>query len=176
MEEKRTNWTIWLIVTVIVSLLLSCLISALVGGMMGYFAGKRSALPKEPSIPRIEPFRPHMPERHDVPEIFGGVLVLEVEKGSPADDAGLRPGDIITGLNGQPLNSEPLHQRSFAEIIARYRPGAKITLTVYRGRRERELKVRLEEHPEKGGDVAWLGIAYRQLSPGEMPGGGWWND
>jgi membrane-associated protease RseP (regulator of RpoE activity) len=176
MEEKRTNWTIWLIVTVIVSLLLSCLVSALVGGVMGYFAGKRSALPKEPSVPRIEPFRPHMPERHDVPEIFGGVLVLEVEDGSPADDAGLRRGDIITELNGEPLRGRSPRTASFAEIIGRYRPGARITLTVFRGGRERELRVRLGEHPERGENVAWLGIAYRQLSPGEMPGRGRWDD
>ncbi|MFP3896246.1 MAG: S1C family serine protease [Anaerolineales bacterium] len=169
MEEKRTDWTLWLILTVIVSLLLSCFVSALVGGAAGYLAGKKAAPRVESPTPRIERFAPDVvPEEFDVPNIFGAVLVLEVEEGSPADEAGLRPEDIITKINGQPLGSAPLRKRPFGQIIGRYRPGAKITLTVYRGGRERELEITLGKHPESGRDVAWLGIGYRQMAPGEM--------
>ncbi len=176
MEEKKTNWTLWLIVTVIVSLLLSCLISALIGGVVGYLAGKKAASNIESPTPRLERFVPDAPEEFGAPNLFGVVLVLDVERGSPADEAGLRRGDIITGINGQPLGSEPLRGKPFGEIIGRYRPGATITLAVYREGRERQMGVSLGKHPEKGGDIAWLGIGYRQLAPGEMPGGGRWNE
>ncbi|MBV8602326.1 MAG: trypsin-like peptidase domain-containing protein [Candidatus Eremiobacteraeota bacterium] len=35
----------------------------------------------------------------------GGVVVAQVVTGSPADQAGLEPGDVITGVNGKPVNS-----------------------------------------------------------------------
>ncbi|MGM0399703.1 MAG: S1C family serine protease [Chloroflexota bacterium] len=168
MEEKRTDWTLWLILTVIVSLLLSCFVSALVGGAMGYLAGKKATSKIGTPTPHLERLVPDAPQEFDVPNIFGAVLVLDVEKKSPADEAGLRPGDVITEINGQPLSSDPLRERPFGQIIARYRPGATITLTVFRGGRERELEVTLGEHPERGHDVAWLGIGYRQMAPGEM--------
>ncbi|MEA3407515.1 MAG: PDZ domain-containing protein [Chloroflexota bacterium] len=172
MAEKKSNWTLWLVVTVIVSLLLSCFVSALVGGAAGYLVGKKAAPKVKSPTPRIERFVPDVvPEEFNIPDVFGGVLVLEVEDGSPADEAGLRVGDIITEVNGEPLRGRSLRNTPFGEIIGRYRPGARITLTVYRGGRERELKVRLGEHPEKGGNIAWLGIGYWQLSPREMPGG-----
>jgi serine protease Do len=40
-----------------------------------------------------------------------GVLVLRVPRGTPASDAGLRPGDVIRALNGMPLRDMlPLQQ------------------------------------------------------------------
>src|SRR6266852_2939185 len=35
----------------------------------------------------------------------GGILVLDVVPGSPAERAGLRPGDCIVGINGQTLQT-----------------------------------------------------------------------
>ncbi len=167
MEERKTNWTLWLVLTVIICLLLSCLISAVVGGLMGYLAGQGAAPEIKAPTPRIERF--DVPKEFDVPRVFGAVLVLEVEEGSPADEAALRGGDVITEIDGQSLDSDPLRTTPFSEIIAGYRPGERITLTVYRGRRKRHIGIRLGEHPEKGRDIAWLGIHYRQLAPGQMP-------
>jgi len=39
------------------------------------------------------------------PEILTGVVVTEVEDGSPADDAGLRPGDVIRKINNRGADS-----------------------------------------------------------------------
>src|SRR3989454_4040007 len=48
-----------------------------------------------------------------------GIPVLDVLPGSPAERAGLRPGDLIVGINGQTLQtSAPLD-----ETWARSRPG-----------------------------------------------------
>jgi serine protease Do len=58
----------------------------------------------------------------------GGVLVLEVDKGSPAEAAGLQPDDIITALNRQPLESFLLFRRKLLSLA----PGREIHLTVFR--------------------------------------------
>ncbi len=58
----------------------------------------------------------------------GGVLVLEVDKGSPAEAAGLQPDDIITALNRQPLESFLLFRRKLLSLA----PGQEIHLTVFR--------------------------------------------
>ena len=48
-----------------------------------------------------------------------GVIVAAVTKGSPAQKAGLLPGDLITAIDGQTLTAE----NSFTEVIAQSLPG-----------------------------------------------------
>ena len=43
-----------------------------------------------------------------------GVLVGEVVPGSPADKAGLKSGDVITGFNGNPVVSLPAFRLNVA--------------------------------------------------------------
>src|SRR5262249_12894475 len=57
-----------------------------------------------------------------------GIPVLDVDPGSPAERAGLRPGDRIVGINGQTLQtSAPLD-----ETGARSRPREQAEVTVKR--------------------------------------------
>ena len=44
-------------------------------------------------------------EQFNVPENVQGVVVQQVRPGSPADDAGLRPGDVIMEMNRKPAQS-----------------------------------------------------------------------
>jgi serine protease Do len=46
----------------------------------------------------------------------GGVLVREIESGSPADKAGLRLRDIITHVNNLPINGPKEFQRQIAQL------------------------------------------------------------
>lgn len=70
-----------------------------------------------------------------------GVLVVNVEKGGPAHKAGLAPGDVIIGLEGQPIaNIDDLHKLLTEEMI-----GKAITLTVVRRYEMMRLKVVPEE-------------------------------
>ncbi|HYC86838.1 MAG TPA: trypsin-like peptidase domain-containing protein [Chryseosolibacter sp.] len=59
---------------------------------------------------------------------FNGVLVERMEKEGPAMEAGLRLGDVITGVNGMPINS----QSSFEEEVSYHYPGDKISVTYLR--------------------------------------------
>ncbi len=58
----------------------------------------------------------------------GGVLVLSVEKGSPAEKEGLKPKDIIIEVNGQPLDNFFVFRRKLLGLS----PGHKIHLVIFR--------------------------------------------
>ena len=50
----------------------------------------------------LEPLTPAMGRQLGLDPKTKGVLVGQVLKGSPADKAGLKPGDVITNFNGTP--------------------------------------------------------------------------
>jgi len=66
----------------------------------------------------------------DKPE---GALVSSVDKGSAADHAGLRPGDVIRKLGGQPIVSSG----DLSALVGQATPGEKVSLEIWReGKRE----------------------------------------
>jgi S1-C subfamily serine protease len=67
-----------------------------------------------------------------------------ITRDSPAFEAGLRAEDIITAVNGIPV----MRDRVLVDIIANYRVGETITLTVLRDGEERTLDVTLGRRPE----------------------------
>ncbi|MER6027798.1 trypsin-like peptidase domain-containing protein [Streptomyces sp. NPDC001851] len=70
-----------------------------------------------------------------------GVAVVTVASGGAADKAGLRPGDIITGLGDQPITTIT----SLSEALAADRPGQRTTVTFQRDGAERTAEVTLGE-------------------------------
>jgi serine protease Do len=58
-----------------------------------------------------------------------GVLVVEVQPGSPADQVGLQPADIIREVNQRPVNNV----RDFERVARQGRRGDRILLLVQRG-------------------------------------------
>lgn len=63
------------------------------------------------------PLHPRVARFHKLP-VSMGVLVAEVERGSPAELAGLREGDTIVGFKGQPMATiDDLHKRLVASEI-----------------------------------------------------------
>ena len=70
-----------------------------------------------------------------------GVVVYQVQSGGAAERAGIRQGDVITALNGEPIN-EP---NTFRNKIASTPPGTEITLTVKRGGSEQQVRATLGE-------------------------------
>ena len=70
-----------------------------------------------------------------------GVLIVNVEKGSPAQKAGLEPGDVVIGLESTPIASiDDLHKHLTEDVI-----GKPVTLTVVRRYDKVQLKVTPEE-------------------------------
>jgi S1-C subfamily serine protease len=68
-----------------------------------------------------------------------GAYVGRVRPGSAAEQAGLRPGDVITFLSGQPVRSaEDVHQ-----LVARLPKGGDVPLAYVRDGQERRAFVRL---------------------------------
>ena len=70
-----------------------------------------------------------------------GVVVYQVQSGSGADRAGLRPADVITALNGTAV-TDP---NQFRNAIASTAPGTEVTLTVKRGGNEQQVRATLGE-------------------------------
>jgi len=89
----------------------------------------------------------------------GGLLIQSVERGSAAEDAGLRGprqvvivgnyrlgvgGDLIVGVEGQSVEGNDLLTRT----LNRKKAGDPLNLTVYRGGRTMNVQVKLGEAPQ----------------------------
>ena len=89
-----------------------------------------------------------------------GVVVTEIEPGSPADEAGLRRSDVVVALNGQIVNS----WEELRLIVAQTLPGSEAKLRLMRDGKPRDLKVamgRVVENP----DELFAGVDVEPLSP-----------
>jgi PDZ domain-containing secreted protein len=75
-----------------------------------------------------------------------GVLVVSVVPDSPAAQAGLRKGDVITKLN----NKDMMNPDDLRNAIARMRAGQEVNLEVLRGNNHRQLTAQLEQSPDFG--------------------------
>jgi serine protease Do len=79
--------------------------------------------------------------------VSAGAMVQDVKPGSPAERAGLRPYDIVLGVDGQHVtNNEEL----IRDISAR-RPGSLARLDVLRDGRRQAVQIKLAERPAREG-------------------------
>jgi serine protease Do len=71
-----------------------------------------------------------------------GAIVVSLEKGGDADDAGLRANDIILSANGEKVNSDS----DFWGIITEMNPGEKVKLKILRSgdEIEKELEIKVK--------------------------------
>lgn len=85
---------------------------------------------------------PQLAEQYGI-DTEAGVLVFDVVPGSPADDAGIRAGDVITGIDNEPVD-EP------GDLLAELRandPGDRVELRVLRRGDEETVEVELGAAP-----------------------------
>ncbi|MFP5210933.1 MAG: trypsin-like peptidase domain-containing protein [Acidobacteriota bacterium] len=124
-------------------------------------------------------FREGLPEA--VNRVYGfknGVLVQEVQPGGPADKAGLKPGDIITSIDGRAIKDGD----DLVNEIASRRPGSTARIGYLRNGKPGDTTVTVGDRdkvfanlngggspsaPEGGGDTgeSTLGIVVREAPP-----------
>lgn len=74
-----------------------------------------------------------------------GVEILEVINDSPAEHAGLKPGDVLLEVNDKKVTNAD----EVRELIWQHKPGDKVTLTIVRGTEDLKIDVTLGERTDK---------------------------
>jgi len=106
-----------------------------------------------------------------------GALVASVQPDSPAQEAGIRPGDVVTAFNDRPITE----MRRLPAIVAETEIGKKVPITVWRDGRSQNLQVtvaEMEEEEEQAAappptprsgaaptDISPLGLSVTALTP-----------
>lgn len=75
-----------------------------------------------------------------------GATVKEVGKGTPAEAAGIKEGDVITQIDADKI----LEPKELFEKIGAHDPGDKVTVTYLRDKKENKVTVTLEERKGMG--------------------------
>jgi serine protease Do len=78
-------------------------------------------------------------------EQAGGALVGDVSPDTPAARAGLKKGDVILKLNGEPVDS----RNRLTLRVSQTPPGTPVSLTIWRDGKSQDVKITLGELPEK---------------------------
>ncbi len=90
----------------------------------------------------IQEIAPEDQEYYDLPEV-AGVLLQTTTDGSPAQEVGLRQGDVIYSVDGTVVHSP----NSLQNLIAQKSPGDRVTVRIYRDGSPRDVQIRLGEAP-----------------------------
>ncbi len=86
-------------------------------------------------------------EQEGLPENLLGAFVAQVMPGGPADQGGVKEGDVIVAIDDMPVRQ---FEDLVSYLVTQSEPGQKVTLTVVRNGKEVELTVKLGERPTEG--------------------------
>ncbi len=170
MMSERKHIYIVVAGIVLAGLLASLLAGTVAGGIAGYLVGRGqaraaaraeiesalSSLTPKRMLPQPEKPPPFVNPPGEMPQ--GGALLLEVVPDSPADKAGLRPGDIILAVGDEDLTQE----QDLAQLIGQRQPGDTVSLRFLRMGEERTVDVTLGNRPNDP-DKPYLGVTYRTI-------------
>jgi len=116
----------------------------------------------------------------DLGSYFGtdrGVLVLHVVDDTPASRAGIKAGDVILSVDG-----DPVHDTDDLRTALRKKDEGNVALRIRRKNAERTITAKLEDRKEMGmwesGDHDWLGDNGTKVFHFRGPNGdghAWWN-
>ncbi|MDF0679035.1 MAG: PDZ domain-containing protein, partial [Nitrosomonas sp.] len=73
----------------------------------------------------------------------GGALIAGVLKNGPADDAGIKPGDVLVAVNDRPV----FNSSEMLNMVASLAPGKSATLTILRHGGQQDIQVRIGKRP-----------------------------
>jgi len=72
-----------------------------------------------------------------------GVLITQVERGSPADKGGIKPGDVLLAVNDQPIPDSV----TVLNLIAALQPGQQAVVRLSRNQSETDVSVTIGRRP-----------------------------
>jgi membrane-associated protease RseP (regulator of RpoE activity) len=184
MENERQRLVAIVAAIAVAGLLLSCFAGALAGGLAGLLMGRHQAqiaveralaeAPWPEAVPWPEELPIPMPEFPEATPFvqpqpgIEGAVVVGIIKGTAAEEAGLRPGDVIVAVDDVPIDRNHL----LPDVLAQYQPGERIAIEFWRGGEQQAVRVTLGENPEDPA-LPYLGVRYRMnLEPDyNLPGG-----
>jgi serine protease Do len=121
---------------------------------------------------RIQPMTKELAQSFKLNEP-NGALIATVDPGSPADKAGLRPGDVVLAFNGQAIDDPTKLPR----LVAATKPGQSATLRIWRDGKAEEVKFIAAElvaesspakpAPDKARKPNRLGLVVSELPPAQ---------
>ena len=100
------------------------------------------------------------PLSEDMKEVAGidrGVLINSLMDNSPAAEAGLLPGDVITAVGGKRVNAPA----ELTDLIRSHKPGDTVPIEYYRSGKKREAGVKLGQWPAGPRDLE--GFRFSQI-------------
>ncbi len=90
-----------------------------------------------------------------------GVIVADVSPNGPAENAGMRAGDLILSLDGKPMENG----RQFRVNLYSRPVGDTVNIEVLRGEERHNLPIKVAERDDEPGRLAQLAAAQLQLAP-----------
>jgi serine protease Do len=123
---------------------------------------------------QVSDLTPDLRQAFGLPAEPKGALVQQVVPKAPAAAAGVQAGDVITSLDGKPLESSGALTRGVALVP----PGQKVTIDLLRGGAKKTLSFTVAQRPEEdqlasgaqadegeGGKSPKLGVRLQPLTP-----------
>jgi serine protease Do len=91
----------------------------------------------------LQPMSPDLAREFNLPNA-NGALITMVQTDSPAAEAGLREGDVVTEYNGKPVNDD----RHFRLAVSQTAPKSKVALKAYRDGKTKSFTATLGSRPD----------------------------
>lgn len=118
----------------------------------------------------IQNISPEIAEKYELKD-HSGILIENVSKGSAAEDAGMKAGDVIKFINRKKVNSAPELQ----EVIAQFRPGDQVEVEFIRNGNTKKTMLILKNKnlstelisKEITNSISMLGVELTELSENE---------
>ena len=138
----------WFLIVLSVGAVLICAWCSLISGVGGFMIGGDLAA-------RGERLNAQATQAASSPLPPLGVLVIRTERGGPAALAGVDRGDVITALNGMPVQDA----RDLRALLNTMPPNTAVRVTIDRNGNTMEVQIQLGSFPGDG-QRAYLGIYY----------------
>ena len=90
-----------------------------------------------------------------------GAVISKITKGAPADKAGLEVGDIVTTVNGRPVNDAS----TIRTTVGLLRVGEKVTMNILRNGKPRSITITLGEAEKVAAESVQARLAGATLAP-----------